>query len=403
MCQWSFTLPGLTLTINSGSSSLKFGLFRSMGATSGPAEYFRGSLDGIGYKPVFQFDARASEVLPPEVIQCAKELRFASVEQAHQVLAGWLKSFLSGVHIDTVCYRVVHGGDRFQKPVEINQEVLEDIAALVPLAPLHQALALDAIEVFMASYPKAVHKACFDTAFHRTMPPVAQRFAIPEKLTAQGIKPYGFHGLSYQYIADTLKELNQGTVPQRVVVAHLGSGCSLCAFQDGVSIETTMTFTPLDGLPMATRCGSIDPGAVLYMGQKLNMSFEEISRCLHQDSGMKALSGISGDMRDLLRSDSAEAQFAVDFFVYRICREIGSLIAPLKGLDALVFTGGVGAHGWQIREQVCVQLGWLNATIDPIANRENRYLISAPESMIKLYALKTDEEFVMARLTHSLW
>ena len=393
----SIPLNSLTLVINSGSSSVKFGLFYRLNSGSSIEIFCRGSLDGVGSEPSFNIDALQSQDIARNVIESAKDLYFSTVEQAHQVLAQWLNTFIPPSHITAVCYRVVHGGDFYTQPVLINKQVIQNLESLIPFAPLHQKLGLSAINVFMKCYPIALHKACFDTAFHRSMPKVAQTFAIPRELTAKGIKPYGFHGLSYEYIASKLAELNQGNLPNRVIVAHLGSGASMCALKDGHSIATTMTFSPLDGLPMATRCGSIDASAVFYMVSELKISISEVSSLLNKKSGLLGVSGISGDIRTLLDSKSADAEFTMDFFIHRICRELGALAGLLRGLDTLVFTGGAGAYSWQIREKVCEQFSWLGVSVNPAANKLNEFLSSGSESKIQVFVLKTDEEMTMAK------
>ncbi len=386
------------LVINSGSSSVKFGVFREANGKVLDKPLCRGSLQGIHSSPTFKLDDYRSEMLSGKIVQAAKSLRFTSIEQAHSAIADWLSTFLLPVQIKVVCYRVVHGGNLYDKPVVIDREVIRNLESLIAFAPLHQPLGLNAIEIFTKHYPAAIHKACFDTSFHRTMPKVAQTFAIPDSLTAQGIKPYGFHGLSYQFIASKLAELSQSEAPTRVIVAHLGSGASMCAMLDGMSIATTMTFTPLDGLPMSTRCGSIDAGVILYMADEMNMSPDEITNVLNKQSGLLGLSGISGDISTLVNSASEKATFALNFYVYRICREVGAMTGLLKGLDTLVFTGGAGAHCWQVREKVCQQFDWLGIHIDSTANMGNETVISSSSSNVEVFALKTDEEITMAKL-----
>ncbi|GAA0859324.1 acetate/propionate family kinase [Aliiglaciecola litoralis] len=334
--------------------------------------------------------------IPQQAVDAFAQLTFSTLTEAHHALSQWLCRFLSSLSIATVCYRIVHGGNQFNQPVRLDSDVIQAIKSLIPLAPLHQPIGLDAIEVFMASFPDATHKACFDTAFHRSMPRVAQTFAIPKHMTAAGIKPYGFHGLSYHYIATVLPDSNDGHLPARVIIAHLGAGASMCALKDGKSIASTMTFTPLDGLPMATRCGAIDAGAVLYMASELKLTFAEISELLNQQSGLLGLSANSGDFRTLLSSNDKDALFAIEYFVYRACREMTSLMGALQGVDAIVFTGGVGANSSHIRQQICQQLSWLGIAIQADFNRANNVLISGENSAIKVFAINSDEEVMMA-------
>jgi acetate kinase len=269
--------------------------------------------------------------------------------------------------------------------------------ALSPLAPLHQPHNLAAVRAAMTAWPGVPQVACFDTAFHAAQPDVATRLALPREVAAKGVRRYGFHGLSYEFIADELRRLDPAMAAGRVIVAHLGSGASLCALLDGASIATTMGFTPLDGLVMATRCGLIDPGAVLYMIRALGLSAEEVETCLYKASGLLGVSGISGDMRELEDSAAPEAQEAADLFVYRLAREAGSLASALGGLDGLVFTAGIGEHSPRIRAAACARLAWLGVDLDADANATRAAVISTPESRVRVRVIPTDEERVIAR------
>ena len=392
----------MILVINSGSSSLKFGLFTVAKAGQNLECLCRGNLSWISGRADFSITHHKPVIVEPSLIAAASGMNFNTVEEAYQCLCRWLHQFKEQPVIEKVCYRIVHGGHHYNAPVFIDESVMTKLEALVPLAPLHQPLALQGVRIFRVQYPQALHVACFDTAFHRSMPQVAQTFALPEDLRVQGVKRYGFHGLSYHYVVTRLRKLLSGEIPKRVIVAHLGSGASLCALNAGVSVATTMSFSPLDGLPMATRSGAIDAAAVLYLLKEMKFSLDEVSDILNTRSGLLGLSGVSGDVRELLQSDSEEARHALDFYVYRICQEIGGLMAILQGVDALVFTGGAGAHCEQLRKRICAQFEWLGVRLDGAANKNNELAISEEESTIALYCLQTDEEWMMAKLSADL-
>lgn len=345
------------MVLNAGSSSLKAGLFE-LRVRESPVRLWTGT--------------------------------FASPEQAIYSAIHDVKGLVAVVH------RIVHGGAEFAAPVVISPAVLGRLEALTALAPLHQAQGLSLVRAMAAAVPDIPQVACFDTGFHRTQPPVAQLFGLPLRYFDEGVRRYGFHGLSYEYIAQQLKFFSPAAAAGRVIVAHLGSGASLCALRAGVSMATTMSFTPLDGLPMGTRCGSLDPGVVLYLMQARQMSAQQIEDLLYKHSGLLGLSGIAHDMRELLASDDERARRAVDYFVYRTIREIGSMAAALGGLDGLVFTAGVGANSPQIRARICEPLGWLGVRLDAGANAEAKPCISAADSPVSVWALPTDEERMMA-------
>jgi len=322
---------------------------------------------------------------------------FDNSAEALRVVWSRVASALAGRVLTAVGHRIVHGGTQFQEPVAINAAVARQLAELVPLAPLHQPHSLALIEPVRRLAPQSVQVACFDTAFHRTMPAIATMFALPAELTDAGVRAYGFHGLSYEYIAARLPQVLAGRPARRVIVAHLGNGSSLCALEDGRSVATTMTFTPLDGLPMATRSGSIDPAVVLYLANERGLSIAEIAELLNHRSGLLGVSGVSGDVRTLLASASDGARRALDLLVYRVGREIGSLAASLGGLDALVFTGGIGEHAAALRERFCAAAAWLGVELDAARNAAHGPRISADRSHASAWVIPTDEESVIAR------
>lgn len=391
-------MTNLNLVINAGSTSVKFALFKRKEGS--PVELCRGEVEGVGSNVRFMIHDRGvidqRNWKPPSDI-CTT---IRSVDDAFELIANWLKSCIPSERITSVVYRVVHGGNTYTKPVYITDGVLEQLELLVPLAPLHQSVCLKAIRTFMKKLPNTHHIACFDTAFHRSMPRVAQTFALPQYLHLQGIKPYGFHGLSYQYIAGRLLEHSAGNMPRRTIIAHLGGGASICALLNGKSISTSMTFSPLDGLAMATRSGAIDASAVIYLIEQLNYSPSEVTNILNKESGLLGLSGLSGDIRVLLNSDCDNAKFALEFYVDRISREIGAMITSLKGIDTLVFTGGVGSNSAEIRKRVCANFDWLGMSLDSAANEKNSKILSNTDSLVEVCSIKTDEEMLMATLVN---
>ena len=301
-----------------------------------------------------------------------------------------------------VCHRVVHGGMHYAAPVRVDARVLASLEKLVPLAPLHQPHNLAPIRSLLARAPELPQVACFDTAAHRSNPPLAQAFALPREFTEAGVRRYGFHGLSYEYIASVLPQYDERAAAGRTVVMHLGNGASMCALQGGRSIASTMGFTALDGLPMGTRSGALDPGVVLYLMDHHGMNARAIEKLLYSQSGLLGVSGISSDMRELLASGDPAAREAVDLFAYRIGRELGSLAAALGGLDAIVFTAGIGEHAAALREQVCRQAAWLGVELDPAANATHGPRISTPGSATAAWVIPTNEELMMARHTLAL-
>jgi acetate kinase len=318
---------------------------------------------------------------------------------AISVILAWLKVYFADGELLAVGHRVVHGGQHYSAPVLIDAKVLEELENLIPLAPLHQPHNLATIRALLETMPSLPQVACFDTAFHRTQPAVAQRYAIPRRFADEGVRHYGFHGLSYEYIASVLPAIEPALADARIIVAHLGSGASLCALHKGRSIATTMGFSPLDGLVMGTRCGSLDPGVLLYLMDRHNMDARALEQLLYHQSGLLGVSGISNDMRTLLASDDPRAQEAIELFVYRAGRETGSLAAALGGLDALVFTGGIGEHSAVIRAQVCRQAAWLGLELDDSANETDVSRISTLSSKVSAWAVATDENLMIAHHT----
>jgi acetate kinase len=383
------------LTLNAGSSSIKFCLFEAAGSLP---LVCRGEIDGIGTHPRFVVRDAGGHVL--------EDASPAGGPSGHQdllaVLLDWIDRRAAGLTLVAAGHRVVHGGVRFSAPVLIGGGVLEALEQLVPLAPLHQPQNLDPIRALSRVRPGLPQVACFDTAFHRTQPEVAQAFALPRELAEAGIKRYGFHGLSYEYIARVLPSAIGTPGAGRVVVAHLGNGASMCALRDGRSVATTMSFTALDGLPMGTRSGALDPGAVLYLLTEGKMDVAAVTDLLYHRSGLLGVSGISSDMRDLLASPAPGARAAVELFVYRIGRELGSLAAALGGLDALVFTAGIGEHALPIRARVCEDAAWLGVRLDGQANARGGPRISTDDSPVSAWVIPTNEEFIIAEHTRAL-
>jgi len=388
------------LVLNAGSSSVKFAVFTGV-EESALRRVCGGSVEGIGEARARfasdSFDAGPGVTGNPT----EREVAAANHGTALQVILDWLEGESDGLRFVAAGHRVVHGGTAFYQPVRLDAAVLARLKALIPLAPLHQPCALQAIEALQAQRPHLLQVACFDTAFHATVPLREQRFALPRALAGEGIRRYGFHGLSYEYIAGVLPSCLGEAANGKVVIAHLGHGVSMCAVENRQSLATTMSFTPLDGLPMGTRSGAIDPAIVLYLLDR-GMTGSDIADLLHHRSGLLGLSGISGDMRTLLASPEPAAAEAVDIFCYRINRELGSLAAALGGLDAVVFTGGIGEHAPPVRAAVCQGAAWLGLEIDARANLAHALRISTPGSRVSVWVIPTDEEQVIARHTAAL-
>jgi acetate kinase len=383
------------LVLNAGSSSLKFCVFGRPPGESWHLEA-RGQVEGIGTSPRLSVKIAIGESMANQDVQAADG------PEALAALAAWLRSKFGGSRVLGVGHRVVHGGTRFNGPTILNAEVLRELYQLVPLAPLHQPHNLAAIEAVSERLPGIPQVACFDTSFHRGQPAVAELIPLPRELRRQGLQRYGFHGLSYEYVASVLPQVAPEIARGRVIIAHLGSGASLCALKDGKSVDSTLGFTALDGLCMGTRPGSIDPGVVLHLFQGLNLSAKEVETLLYKKSGLLGISEISNDMRDLLGRSEPFARLAVDYFVYRVAKEIGALTAALGGLDGLVFTAGIGENAPEIRERICAASAWLGLELDEGANSRGLPKISTDRSNPSVWVIPTNEELMIARHTGAL-
>ncbi|HSV20656.1 MAG TPA: acetate/propionate family kinase [Casimicrobiaceae bacterium] len=381
------------LVLNAGSSSVKFCLYDG----AHDAIVLRGQVDAIGGAPrVIVRDGGGSSV--------ADERADGATDHAAAVahLLDVVVRHARGHALVAAGHRVVHGGSTYAAPVRLTRAVIDDLAALIPLAPLHQPHNVAAIEALARRLPDLPQVACFDTAFHRTQPEIAQVFALPAAVTARGIRRYGFHGLSYEYVAGALPAIDARAARGRTIVAHLGNGASMCALEAGRSIATTMGFTPLDGLVMGTRPGSLDPGVVLYLMSALGYDRAGVERLLYHESGLLGVSGIASDMRTLLASADPRAAAAIDLFCYRAARELGSLAAALRGLDALVFTGGIGEHAAAVRAGIVRGAEWLGAQLDEDANARHAPRISRADSQVTVHVVPTDEERMILRHTRAL-
>ncbi len=387
--------PPAILVINAGSSSIKFSIFVAKGEP-GPSDLLcTGRIAGIGGEPRLTAADPDGKRLVEKGFQ-----RNTDYDRLMENLLGWIEEQTEGHVLAVAGHRIVHGGRDHVDPALLDEPLRQDLARLVPLAPLHQPHNLAAAESLACLHPGLPQVACFDTAFHAHKPEVESVYAIPRELTADGIRRYGFHGLSYEHIAARLEPvLGQAAAKGRVIVAHLGSGASLCAIRNRQSVATTMGFTALDGLPMGTRSGQIDPGVLLYLMAGKGMGPEKLSRLLYEQSGLLGLSGISNDMRELLASDATEAAFAVEYFCHWVNREIGSLVATLGGLDAVVFTAGIGENSAEIRRRICEKAGWLGLELDQATNdmAKGETVISRSGSKVAIAVIPTNEEGVIAR------
>jgi acetate kinase len=384
------------LVVNAGSSSVKFQVF-AVESDGSLRRQIKGQMDGIGTRPKLRAsgatgDTMAERTYPVETV--------ADVPAAMAVAGAWLRE----LEIDPVAvgHRVVHGGPDHAHPVLVDPAIVARLERYVPLAPLHQPHNLAPIKTLAKNFPTLPQVACFDTAFHRNHDALADYYAIPHQLHAEGVRRYGFHGLSYEYIAERLPQVAPDIAGGRVIVAHLGSGASMCAIKSGRSVESTMGFTALDGLAMGTRPGQLDPGVVLYLMAEKGMSAAKVQAFLYRECGLKGLSGISNDMRELDASADPRAAFAIDYFVYRIGLNAGMLAAALQGLDAFVFTAGIGENSVSIRSRVAERLAWLGVTLDPAENSKHAGKISRPDSRIPVYVVPTDEELKIAQHTLAL-
>ncbi len=383
------------LVLNAGSSSIKFQLFEiEQGA---PSRLFKGQIEGIGAKP--RLTAKDSE--GASLAETAFEPdEVANLPSAMAILRDWLGERLAGDLPVAIGHRVVHGGPSFNQAVLVDDAVLAELELFVSLAPLHQPNNLGPIKAIRELLPDIPQVACFDTAFHRDHGELADRFALPGRFYDMGVRRYGFHGLSYEYIASVMPEVAPEIAGGRVIAAHLGSGASLCAMKEGRSLDSTMGFTALDGLPMGTRPGQLDPGVVLFLISHEGMSPQEVERLLYHDCGLKGLSGVSNDVRDLLASADPGARLALDYFAFRVAKEVGALVSVLGGLDALIFTAGVGENAPEVRRDVCDRLAWLGIFLDEEDNRQNATRISGKLTHPRVYVVPTDEERMIA--THAL-
>jgi acetate kinase len=385
------------LVVNAGSSSVKFQIF-SVEGEGKLKRLIKGQMDGIGSRPRLRASGADSDPLADRAYPIES---VPDVPAAMGIAGGWLRDELR-ISPVAVGHRVVHGGPDYDRPVLIDHGVVARLERFVALAPLHQPHNLAPIRSLLANFPALPQVACFDTAFHRTHDAVADYYAIPYQLHAEGVRRYGFHGLSYEYVAKTLPQVAPEVAKGRVIVAHLGSGASMCALKGGRSTESTMGFTALDGLPMGTRPGQIDPGVLLYLISEKGMSASNAQNFLYRDCGLKGLSGISNDMRELEASEDPKAKLAVAYFVYRIGLNAGMLAAALQGLDAFVFTAGIGENSVRIRARIADQLRWLGVTLDEAENSRHARLISGSDSRIPVYVIPTDEELMIAQHTLSL-
>jgi acetate kinase len=392
-------MPAAILVVNAGSSSIKFSGF-TPAPEGDPALILRGQMEGIGgTRPRLAARDQNGAVL---VERTFEPTEVSGHYEAFRAVAEWLRSKGGGGGLVAIGHRVVHGGADFAGPVLIDDAVLARLDKLVPLAPLHQPASLAGIRAVRRALPALPQVACFDTAFHHGHPELADRFALPEWLYQEGVRRYGFHGLSYEYIARQLSRIAPELAAGRVIVAHLGSGASMCAMKAGRSLDSTMGFTALDGLPMGTRCGALDPGVVIHLIREKGLSADQVEHLLYHDCGLRGLSGLSNDARDLLQSKDPAAALALDYFVYHVARHLGSLAAVLEGVDGVVFTAGIGERSAGLRARICRRAGWLGLRLDEAANREGGPRITTPDSAVAAWVIPTDEEVIIARHTLEL-
>ncbi|WP_201759856.1 acetate/propionate family kinase [Bradyrhizobium sp. AC87j1] len=384
-------MPDTVLVLNSGSSSIKFGLF-DISAVE-PSLLCKGLLDEHEAKPRLVVKSPAGE----DLFETRTEAPDADGGHLFADVLAFIEDRFGEHHLRAVGHRIVHGGPDYSGPVALTDDVVAKLEALTPLAPLHQPRCLAPIRALAAIRPALRQIACFDTAFHHGLAPPASRFAIPRRYEERGVRRYGFHGLSFEYVAGRLVEIAPELIAKRTIIAHLGNGASLCALRNGRSVDTTMGLTPLDGLVMGTRCGTIDPGVLLYLQQHEKMSIEDVQHLLYHQSGLLGVSGISADMRTLLASGEIAARDAVDLFTFRAAQQVAMMATTLGGLDCLVFTGGIGEHAKEIRSAIGGLLGWLGVRIDAAANEEARERISGSDSAVEVFVIPTNEELTIAR------
>jgi acetate kinase len=387
------------LTFNAGSSSLKFALYPIEPSLADTPE-LSGQIEGIGVHAKLHARMRSGETFDTDIPAPPKDTLEAHHRQALDTLLLWLREHETQMTLVAAGHRIVHGGKRYSAPMRLTGDVLMKLDGYIPLAPLHQPHNLRVVRAVSRLMPNLEQVGCFDTAFHRTQPEVAQMFALPRALTDEGIRRYGFHGLSYDFIARQLDTV-LGPVAGRggVIVCHLGNGASMCALRDHKSVASSMGFTAVDGLMMGTRTGNLDPGVLLYLMDQKGMQSKDLTRLLYKESGLLGVSGISSDMRDLLDSDAPAAQEAVALFCYRIARELGSMAAATGGVDAIVFTGGIGEHAAPVRRKVIEQCAWLGARLDMSANSGHAQRIEAPDSQVAIAVIPTNEEWMIAKHT----
>jgi acetate kinase len=390
-------VPDAIAVLNAGSSSLKFSVFAEKAQAL--ELIARGQAEGLYTAP--RFVAKDSEGKTLAEKSWGEGVKLGHDGALDHIVA-FARGELAGHTLAGVGHRVVHGGLEYSRPVRIDAKVLEALEKYVPLAPLHQPHNLAPIRTLLQRAPDLPQVACFDTAFHRAQPEVAQAFALPRAITERGVRRYGFHGLSYEYIASVLPQHDAKAAAGKTIVLHLGNGSSMCAMTNGRSVASTMGFTAVDGLPMGTRCGSLDPGVILYLVDEMKMDPRAIEKLIYQESGLLGVSGISSDMRALLESDDPHAKAAIDLYVYRIGRELGSLVAALGGLDAIVFTAGIGENSAALRERVCRDARWLGVDLDAAANQARGPRISSATSRVSVWAIPTNEELMIARHTRKL-
>lgn len=389
---------GSILVLNSGSSSLKFSLFR-VAKNNDLQLAIHGLIDGIGIRPrMTAKDGTGKQRMERDLAN--NEAR--DMKEAIALAIAWLQTQFGAEPLLAVGHRVVHGGAEYTRPVLVDAIVFAKLEHLVPLAPLHLPHNLVGISALRETHPRLPQVACFDTAFHRTHPQLADLYALPREYYEAGVRRYGFHGLSYEYVASALPQVAPAIANGRVIAAHLGNGASLCALHNGKSVDSTMGFSVLDGIPMGTRPGAIDPGVLLYLASQRGMSPAALEKLLYRESGLLGLSGVSSDMRTLLESSDPNAQLAVDYFVHHVAKEIGALAAVLGGLDGLVFTAGIGENSAEIRARIVNACGWLGMTLDADANRRGESCITAAESAVSAWVVPTNEELMIARHTYML-
>jgi acetate kinase len=396
-------MADIILVLNAGSSSIKFRAFDAH--REEPELVLYGQVEGLYTAPRFTASDHAGTQIGQKTwdgSEGAASGRQFGHQEAIEYLPDFLRGQRGGHNLIAVGHRVVHGGMEFDQAVPVTPAITDKLEKLTPLAPLHQPNNLAPIRILAQSRPELPQVACFDTAFHRAQPELAQAFALPASITERGVRRYGFHGLSYEYIASVLPDVASQAASGKTVVAHLGNGSSMCAIQAGKSMASTMGFTAVDGLPMGTRCGNLDPGVILYLMDELKMDARAIENLIYKQSGLLGVSGISSDMRVLLQSDDPRARFAVSLYTYRIGRELGSLAAAMQGIDALVFTAGVGEHSALIRDRVCREAAWLGVELDVTANEGGGPRISTPSSKVSAWVIPTNEELMIARHTRKL-